>query len=183
MKEATTKNFLVITGLFLFVIHLSGCIFYYFSSPPTSSGLVRKVYSGIFLLGPFFNEDRIKASAHLYILSRRNEQWSAPVDYGSKNFQQYTTNPLRYKALKFSDFERYTARKVSQALQKENFDIVSTSSVFRSLNGFIQDIYFEGDSPDSIRLIYVVKAYNSGSKAYALDTAFNVCYHPHGITR
>jgi len=106
-----------------------------YSNPATS------LYRRLILLGPFFQESKIKASAHLLISSYQNGSWSQFIDYGHKNRGEYLKRPWRYDKLHSNDFEQYITRQMASPKKLRHVEEVKGSKSFRELNQFILSQY------------------------------------------
>ena len=143
------------------------------------SNIVASFYNQLVLLGPFFQESRIKASPHLFVSYKRKDVWNPYRDYASENFLIYKQNLWNYYRLHKSDFQRYIANEVGQQKMK-GFDEVIKSRGFRELNQHITGELI-GEPVDSLKLLYGVNTYFPDSKTSRFDTIFYYTYNPNQV--
>ena len=138
------------------------------------------VYSKVILLGPFFQESRIKTSPHLLVSFRTKKGWSETRDLAIENFNEYTHGPWRYEKLRYCDFERYLARQLSLQVKGKEFSEIKELKVFRELNQYLTHETISS-SVDSIRLEYCLSTYIPVGNTVRLDTIFSFAYNPNDI--
>ena len=138
------------------------------------------MYNRLVLIGPFFDEARIKTSPHLYIRYFENKAWTPSRDYVMENFADYCRNPWRYHKLRITYFERYLSNRVGLLEIPDQFEEVRTSRVFRELNQFVIHEYI-GRPMDSISLVYGHSLYFPETNTSRFDTSFAYTYNPEEV--
>lgn len=135
------------------------------------------LYRRLILLGPFFQESKIKASPHLFISSYQNGSWSPFIDYGGRNREEYLKHPWRYDKLHSNDFEQYITRQMASPKKLRHYEEMKGSKAFRELNQFIVSQYFK-EPTDSISLLYGLNLYLPETNSFRFDTIFAFKYNP-----
>lgn len=143
------------------------------------SNVVAVFYNQLILLGPFFQESRIKSSARLYVSYNKQGEWSSLRNYGSENFSIYKPNILNYYRLHLSDFERYISHEVGTQ-KMGGFEEVKERRVFRELNQYVTRELIR-EPVDSVRLLYGVNVYLPESNSSRFDTIFFYRYNPNQV--
>jgi hypothetical protein len=146
----------------------------------SNSNSIGRMYNRAVLVGPFFDEPRIKTSPHLYVRYFENERWTPPRDYAMENFAIYCQRPWRYDKLRITYAERYLSNKLGQMNKPREWDEVKDSRVFRELNQFLVHEYLERPT-DSIRLVYGHSQYFPETHTTRFDTTFTYTYNPNEI--
>jgi hypothetical protein len=184
VKDASNLSFKRKIGLAAFVIvllHVLLSVFILFTPKSVAnSNSIGRTYNRLMLVGPFFDEARIKTSPHLYVLYFENETWTPPKDYAMDNFAIYCRRPWRYDKLRITYVERYLSNKVGQTRKTYDFDEVKDSRVFRELNQFVVHEYLERPT-DSITLVYGHSRYFPETHTTRFDTTFTYTYNPNEI--
>jgi len=138
------------------------------------------MYNRLVLIGPFFDEARIKTSPHLYIRYFSNNTWTPSRDYVMENFADYCRSPWRYDKLRITYFERYLSNRVSLLDKPDQFEEVKNSRAFRELNQFVIHEYV-GRPMDSIALVYGHNRYFPETNTIRFDTSFAYTYNPEEV--
>ena len=144
------------------------------------SGLISLIYNRLVLIGPFFNEPRIKTSPHLYIRTYENGQWTAVRDFAAENQTFYRSHPWRFDKLRVNYFERYASNKLSLLNKSSQLEEVRGTGSFRELNQFVVQEYI-GRTTDSISLVYGLNRYFPETNTTEFDTTFVYTYNPDDI--
>lgn len=177
LKPKRYRNTITTLALTLFAVHLLLCA--YFIAVPANR--LSRSHLGIFyrrlvLLGPFFGEDRIQTSPHLFVRYKEGEEWS-PV---SDNGLTHSPTVVQYGDRIKQDYVQYLSRSVSRSKNKDPEKIRKTTH-FKRLHRFLADKTFAGKEPDSVQLIYVVRWYVPATKVVNADTLFNFRYDPREV--
>lgn len=141
---------------------------------------VAALYNQLILVGPFFQEDRLKNSAHLYVSYKVNDQWSPFTDHAQRQLEVYRKYPWRYESLHVGDLERYLSRQVGHSQGSATIDAVQRSRAFRELNQFVVEELVPMPV-DSIWLLYGTNLYLPKSHTVRFDTIFTQRYNPSHI--
>jgi hypothetical protein len=141
------------------------------------AGLVGLMYKRLMLIGPFFNESRIKTSPHLYIRTYENGRWSSARDFANENYVFFQSHPWRQDMLRMNYFERYISKKVGQRNKPLELGELNESGSFRELNQFVLREYIP-HSIDSISLVYGLNRYFPETNTSGFDTTFVYTYNP-----
>ena len=144
------------------------------------SSMIRLTYNRLLLIGPFFNESRIKTSPHLYVRYYENNQWTPVRDIASENHAFFLSHPWRYDRLRINYFERYITRQVGQLNSRSDVEVVKESRAFRELNQFVLREYIQRPI-DSLSLIYGVNQYCPETNSTRFDTTFAYTFKPSEI--
>jgi hypothetical protein len=144
------------------------------------SGMTRSMYNRLVLIGPFFNEPRIKTSPHLYVRYYENSQWSPVRDIAAENHAIFITHPWRYDRLRMNYFERYITRRVGPLNSRTDVEAVKESRAFRELNQFVLSEYIQRPV-DSLSLVYGVSQYYPETNLTRFDTTFAYTFKPSEI--
>jgi len=184
VKDASTLSFKRRIGLAAVVIvslhTLLSLLILFIPKPVANSNSIGLMYNRLMLIGPFFDEARIKTSPHLYVRYFENETWTPPTDYAMDNFAVYCQRPWRYDKLRITYAERYLSNKVGQMNKPRAWDEVMDSRVFRELNQFVVHEYLKRPT-DSIRLVYGHSRYFPETHTTRFDTTFTYTYNPNEI--
>jgi hypothetical protein len=141
------------------------------------TNMVGALYNQLILLGPFFQETRIKASPHVYVRYTKNGMWTPFRDYGKENFSMYKESPWRYRKLHVNDFERYISNQIRAQRNFRNFDQAKNSRAFRELNQYVLQELIRMPV-DSVNVLYGLNMFLPASKTFRFDTIFNYRYNP-----
>lgn len=135
------------------------------------------MYNRLVLIGPFFQESRIKTSPHLYVSYYDNNLWTPPRDYALENFSFYSGHPWRYGKLRMNYYDRYISNKVGQLNETMQLSDVKDSQAFRELHQFVMEEYLKRPV-DSIALVYGLNHYVPQTNSTRFDTTFAYTYNP-----
>jgi hypothetical protein len=166
-----------VLALTLFAVHLLLCA--YFAFAPTarlSRSHIGIFYRRLVLLGPFFGEDRIQTSPHLFARYKEGGEWS-PV---SDNGLTHSPTLWQYGGRMKQDYVQYLSRSISRSKNKDPEKIRKTAN-FKRLHHYLAGKTFAGKEPDSVQLIYVVRWYVPETKVVNADTLFNFKYDPREV--
>jgi hypothetical protein len=144
------------------------------------SGTIGLMYNRLMLIGPFFNEPRIKTSPHLYIRYYENDQWTPVRDVAAENHALFIRHPWRYDRLRINYFERYITRQAEHLKSRHDVGSVKESRAFRELNQFVLREYIQRPV-DSVSLVYGVSQYDPETNSTRFDTTFAYTYKPSEI--
>ena len=137
---------------------------------------VNAIYNKLIIIGPFFSDDRIVVSPHLYLsFSTPSGGWSPYRDVARENFSDYEQHFWRYKKLMWSDYERYIADKAYEEIKY--LKIINGSEGVAS-NELTQYVHSLQHQADSIQLLYIWNTWQPTRQSYKSDTAFFVAYRP-----
>ncbi len=125
------------------------------------------------LVGPFFQDERIKYTSHLYVSYLKDGKWSLPHDYAYENFIYYTQHPWRYDKLHEGDYEAYAAWSLSEVKASK----VHSSKAFRELNQYVTAALIKR-AVDSVSIVYLRKHYQPETDDFRMDTLFVYQYDP-----
>jgi hypothetical protein len=170
-------------ALVVVVVHLSLCG--YFASDTgnqLSHTTVGIFYRRLVLLGPFFSEDRIRSSSHLYVrYKQEGREWSLFTDESEQSFRGYWRQPWRYDLLMLRNYARSLSSSISAIPKQAPFGEIKGSEDFKKLHAFVvRD--FPGDHRiDSIQVVCVTRRYVPEERAVHIDTVFNFNYNPREI--
>lgn len=170
-----------IAAMIIVVIHVMLCLYVVFIPAKFSmNNQVINVYKGLFVLGPFFTESRIKSSHYLSVRYKSDGKWSAPRQLVNENFLTFSKKPLRFDKLPFNDYEKRLSYIVGKMAKSKNFEDMKKSSAFRELNQFISEEYIKVPS-DSVSLLYGEEGYDPQADSFTLDTVFYFTYNPNAV--
>jgi len=144
------------------------------------SSMIRLMYNQLLLIGPFFNESRIKTSPQLYVRYYENNQWTPVRDVAAENHAYFLRHPWRYDRLRINYFERYMTRRVGQWNSRSDVESVKESRSFRELNQFVLQEYIQRPI-DSLSLVYGVSQYYPETNSIRFDTTFAYTFKPSEI--
>jgi hypothetical protein len=128
------------------------------------------------LIGPFFDESRIKTSPHLYVRYFENQHWTTARDQAKENHLFFHTHPWRYDRIRINYFERYMSHRVG-LLGSTGLDAAKEVRVFRELNQFVLQEYIK-QPVDSVSLVYGLNRYFPETNTTEFDTTFAYTYNP-----
>jgi hypothetical protein len=134
------------------------------------------LYRKFILVGPFFKDEHIRYTNHLYVSHYGRGKWTVPRDYGHEAFDYYTRHPWRYDKLHEGDFAAYGAWALSGVRQSD----IRSSKAFLELNNYVTSELI-GRPVDSVALVYVRRQYHPAKKTVAIDTIFEHIYNPRTI--
>jgi hypothetical protein len=138
------------------------------------------LYAKVVLLGPFFEESRIKTTPHLLVSFKTDGQWSGIHNLAEENFAEYTRNPLRYQKLRYCDYERFLSRQLSQQIGYREFNEVKDLRIFRELNQYLLQERI-GIPIDSLHIVYGLNTYDPVNAISTMDTLFTYTYNPNAV--
>ena len=174
---ASFKKKVGIGALILVVLHILLAVSTILSPKQSLKlNVVASIYNQLILLGPFFQESRIKASPRLYVSYNKKGVWSSYRNYGEENFLSYQGNMWNYYRLHLSDYERYISNQIGSQKNTNDFEHVKNSRAFRELNQYVIREILE-EPVDSVRLLYGVNSYLPESKISRFDTIFSYRYN------
>jgi hypothetical protein len=162
----------------LLVVHVLLCI--YFTVTPrkyilhaSSLGLL---YHRVFLIGPFFTEDRIASTTHLYMRYKvKGGSWSEFSCYTDRVHREGRPILLHYNDLRHDDLLRYFAKAYRPAKTTSE----KLNAQLCLLNRYsISELIPKERAIDSLNLLYV---HNSFLQKHAIgksDTIWNVTFNP-----
>jgi hypothetical protein len=162
----------------LLAIHVLLCI--YFSVTPRNYILHRSaigsLYHRVFLIGPFFTEERITSSTQLYMRYKvKGGSWSEAAACTDRVHQAGTSVLFRYNDLKHDDLLRYFAKAYSlHKTEPEKSDKQLCVMCRYSINEFIPP----GQVIDSINLLFIHNTFLKNSTVGKSDTVWNVTLNP-----
>lgn len=170
-------------ALIVVAVHLSLC--WYFASAPRNHfarTAVGVFYRRLVLLGPFFSEDRIQSSSHLYVRYKQEGQgWSSFIDESDQYFRDYRRKPWRYDLLMLRNYARNLSSSISRKAKKLTFENIKDSRDFKRLHVFVVRDFPLDRRIDSMQVVYVNRWYMTEQRAVQTDTLFNFNYNPREI--
>ncbi|WP_333820494.1 hypothetical protein [Ohtaekwangia sp.] len=149
-------------------------------SYPLHQSKVAKVYERLFLIGPFFKEERIGVSPDLYIRCKSDTTWSPYTNYGMNFMHAYYAASWRYNQLQQNTLLRHFTRMAYRTTGKD-ITAALPSAAFCRLNTFIQKELVAAKAVDSIQLVYIFHAYAKEQQTFKTDTVWNVTFNPHTV--
>ncbi|WP_331967056.1 hypothetical protein [Ohtaekwangia sp.] len=164
-------------------IHVLLCI-YFMVTParyPFHKTKIGAVYKRVFLIGPFFKEERISVSADLYIRHKMGSTWSPYSNYGKNFLDRYYASSWRYEPLQRNILLRNFARAAYMASVKKKRQPLGSSPSFCRLNQFILKELIQSDSVDSVQLVYIFHSFAKEQHTFRTDTTWNITYNPRQI--
>lgn len=167
----------------LLVVHVLLCL--YFTVTPRSYILHRSalgaLYHRVFLIGPFFTEQRIASSTHLHIRYKvKDGTWSEMVNYTNRVHREGTPLLLQYNEYRHDDLLRYLAR--SYRPSKTNPE-KSTRQACILCRYSIHELIPPGQSVDSINLLFIHNTYLQKNTSVRSDTLWNIMLNPERCVR
>lgn len=162
----------------LLVAHVLLCI--YFTVTPRKyilhASSLGSLYHRIFLIGPFFTEERIASSTHLYMRYKvKGGSWSDFSCYTDRVHREDNSVLLQYNDLKHDDLLRYFAKAYRPAKitsEKSNAQLCLLSRY--SINELIS----QKSAIDSINLLYIHHTFQQKLSVGKSDTIWNVTFNP-----
>lgn len=134
-----------------------------------------RLYQKFFLVGPFFSDERIRATPQTYVdFYSINEGWHRPTHYGHEHFLAYHHAPWRYARLKRADFERSLFRNT---FGKNPVDFQGTEQL-RAAAAYIEHELLAGEAVDSVRVLYVIDTWLPRHGKMKRDTLVDYRYKP-----
>ncbi|MEJ7645507.1 MAG: hypothetical protein WKF87_13000 [Chryseolinea sp.] len=130
-------------------------------------------YRKYILIGPFFQDKRIRHSTHLFVAYHKDGKWSDARDYANDDFVYYTNHPWRYDKLHAGDYASYGASSLSTVKQSN----IQASRAFRELNQYVNEVLIR-QQVDSVSITYLKKHYLLEKGDFRLDTLFVHRYDP-----
>jgi len=173
----TVRKSIASIVVLLLVAHVLLCI--YFSVTPRQYRLHRTalgmLYHRVFLIGPFFTEERIASSTHLCMRYKvKGGSWSAPTIY-TDHVHQGASLLFQYNALKHDDLVRYFAK--AYTLHKKN-QKKSDRQLCLLCQYSINELIPSGEAVDSINLVFIHNTFLKNNAVGKTDTVWNVTVNP-----
>ena len=167
-------------ALVCIVVHLLFCCFFTFvSNPKLTRTKVGIFYQNLVLLGPFFSEDRIQSSSHLYSRHKDKQgRWSAFKDNSEEYFNAYNHRPWQCSNLVLRDYSRYVLRDVSRDLKSTDIRSIKKTSSFKKLHRMLVHEGAQTGEVDSIQVMGILRWYIPTRNAVRMDTLFTIDYKP-----
>lgn len=167
-----------IAATVIVVLHIVLSVIFMLNPKSAShAGIIGLIYNRLLLIGPFFQESRIKTSPHLYVRAYENSRWSSVRDFAMENNSFFHSHPLRYDRLRMNYFERYISHQVGLLNVPRNYKEIKKSRLFRELNQFVLQEYLKRPV-DSLSLVYGVNRYFPETGITEFDTTFAYTYNP-----
>lgn len=174
----SSRNVIATVVVLLLAMHTLLCI--YFSVTPRNYILHRSaigsLYHRVFLIGPFFTEERVTSSTQLYMRYKvKNGSWSEAVICTDRVHHTGTSELFRYNDLKHDDLLRYFAKACRpHKTEWERSDKQLCILCRYSINQFIPP----GQSIDSINLFFIHNTYRRNNPVGKSDTVWRVTLNP-----
>jgi hypothetical protein len=170
-----------LTAGLIILLHIAFSVFIVFA-PPSLQGNNKlwKIYRQLVILGPFFDEARIKYSSHLSLRYFADGQWSGMRMLTGEQFATFVKYPWKVDRLSSIAYERHLAYIIGNMAAHQPFSKVQHSASFRELNAFLMEEAIE-PAVDSVALVYGLHYYIPENKSYRQDTVFAYTYSPGSI--
>ncbi len=163
---------ITITLISIHIVLAAQYIFFNLDIFPTK---IKSFYKKLVILGPFFSDDRIAVSPHLFVsYPSASGVWSPFRDMAQENFNTFQQHPWRYDKLKWSDYERYVMRKANPEVNSSTEIDGSEGAASLELIQYLNVLH--PNKPDSIMLLCVWNTWQPAIKSVKSDTAFFVVY-------
>jgi hypothetical protein len=169
---------IAIAAVLLLAGHGLLCI--YFAVTPRSYKFHRtplgSLYHRVFLIGPFFAEQRIASSTHLYMRYKvMNGSWSEPASYTDRAHRKGISIVFQYNDYKHDDLLRYFAR----SYRSHKTDVKKTNEQICILCRYgINELIPPEQAVDSINLLFIHNTFVQKNAPPAPDTVWNVALNP-----
>ena len=164
-------------SIIIVCLHVLFCLFAMLGPKSwVHSTRLTSLYDRLIILGPFFQEARIRSTPRLFIAYKTNGSWSGEIDHSIESFRFYREHPWRYDQLHTGDFERSVSFDISR-LHRDEFQNVKNVRGFRELNEFILQERIK-KPVDSVRLLYGFNVYLPDINEFRFDTLFQYAYDP-----
>lgn len=170
------KKILTATGIFIILIHIAlGILIRLIPHSPFINTSIGRFYSSFFFLGPFFPEDKIQSSYHVYAryYQQKEHVWSAYKDVMYDPFQEYIQQPWAFHQIILRDHYRKSVDRIMH--DKGNLE---TSADLKRLTASLQETLPIKQAPDSMEIVYLIRWFNVDNNTYRTDTLFQFTYQP-----
>lgn len=169
------KNILFWLTSVVIAIHILVSSLYIFYSIDFLPDRVVSVYQKFIVLGPFFADDQITKSPHLYIShSTPTGCWLPFRDVSHENLQAFKKDPWRYNQLKLTYYHRYISREAYEAIHVLKYIDGSEGWASSELIRFGKQI--QQPESDSIRFLLLWNEWMPLDEEVKIDTAFYVIF-------
>lgn len=162
----------------LLMVHVLLCI--YFTVTPRNyilhRSIVGSVYHRVFLIGPFFTEERIASSTRLYMRYKiRGGSWSKPISYTDRVHRAGTSMLFKYNDSRHDDLLRYFARayrpdKTNHSQSNRQLCVLCQYS--------INELIPQDETIDSLNLVFIHNTFVQRDMPGKSDTLWNVTLNP-----
>lgn len=174
--QSFRKRIATIAGILL-AVHVLLCI--YFAITPRKSilhgSVLGSLYHRVFLIGPFFTEDRIISSTQVYMRYKvKDGAWSQLFSYTNRVHGDSSSVLHQYSNLKHDDLLRYFAkayRPQKTTRDKSNAQLCILSRY--SINELLPQ-----QAIDSINLLYIHHTFLRNNTVGNADTVWNATFNP-----
>ncbi|MEP6734699.1 MAG: hypothetical protein ABJA70_04210 [Chryseolinea sp.] len=170
-RPEQTKRVIAIAIVISLTIHIMlACTALLFPLASRSNRLLT-VYQRYVLSGPYFTDETVRTSHHLYVGYKSGGKWAGKKDYAQQDFEDYCKAPWRYGKLHLRRYPLYLARRLAQHDQPG--EGLCTSPSLMALRKFSEGQWI-GQRVDSISFLYSTRTYDVQSSSYSIDTIFSV---------
>lgn len=163
----------------LLAVHVLLCV--YFTVTPRKyvlhASVLGALYHRVFLIGPFFTQERITSSTHVYMRYKvKGGHWSQLSCYTEVVHRDGSAVLRQYNNLKHDDLLRYFAK----AYRPGKIASDKTNSQLCVLSNYTtKELISQQQAIDSINLLYIHRTFLRGDTAdNKSDTLWNVTFNP-----
>jgi len=168
------KTLFWFTSTFI-AIHILISSLYIFNSIDFLPARLVSIYKKLLVLGPFFADDWITKSPHLYIShSSLKGIWLPPIDVSQENLLAFKNSPWRYNQLKWTNYHRYLSHKAYEEIQDLKYIEGREGQASLELIQYGRQLRYP--ESDSIRFLLTWNTWIPLNQVVKIDTAFNVVF-------